>query len=373
MTEFGVPAAEVAYDITSLYFEGDYDESQLINLGYSRDQKPDKKQVNVGLTVSMEGGVPLHGSTLAGQTADPATVEANVKALRSAIKQQHFLQITDGGMLTPKNVHVLEQEGIRFLAPWQADTVILDSVANNPVIWEEQPYHGAKGQDSYWTTELGVRVIYDEILEDEPAPQRQPGQKGRLPKHPIVKHCHWERAVVVRSSNKQARDEKTRLRRLSKIETELGKIHGGLNQRRLKTHVQVHSKLDRLFAGVYAAYRSCFSIELAGPDGEMTLKWAQDEESLSRIRAREGLYILLTNCKDPEAYPPERLLQLYKKRNLIEGRMRDLKSNLRIRPLFVHTDERVQSLVLITLVALQLYSLIEWEARKAQKAWTHVS
>jgi transposase len=371
MTEFAVPADTVAYDMTSLYFEGDYDDSETITFGYSRDGKPDKKQVNVGLTVSTEGGVPLNGRVLAGKTADPATVEANVSALKKALRRQDFLQITDGGMLTPKNVHVLEQQGIHFLAPWQADTAIFESLtAGGTVIWEELPYWGAKGHDRYWATELGILVTYDEVHEDQTPPERQPGQRGRLPEHPVTQHSYWERAVIIRSSNKQSRDEKTRNRRLAKLEEQLQTLSEGLNKRRLKTNQQVQSKLDRIFSGSYAAYRRCFAIELSGPDGQMTLHWEPNEEALDHLKKGEGLYVLLTNRKDSEADPASRILELYKKRNPVENRFRDFKSHLRVRPLFVHTDDRVASLVLITVVALQLYSLIEWEARKAQEAWT---
>ncbi len=59
LSDFAVPADEVLYDITSLYFEGGYEESALIRYGYSRDGKPDKKQVNLALTTSRQGGVPL--------------------------------------------------------------------------------------------------------------------------------------------------------------------------------------------------------------------------------------------------------------------------------------------------------------------------
>jgi transposase len=126
MTEFGVPADTIVYDMTSLYFEGVYDESEMVTFGYSRDRKPDRKRVNVGLSVSAEGGVPLSSRVLSGKTSDPTTVEENVRALRKALKRDWFFQITDGGMLTPKNVHVLEQQGVQFLAPWQAGTSILD-------------------------------------------------------------------------------------------------------------------------------------------------------------------------------------------------------------------------------------------------------
>ncbi len=370
MNEFQVPADEVLYDITSLYFEGAYDESALIHLGYSRDQKPDKKQVNIALTVSRQGGVPLRSQTLSGETADPTTVEANVRALKKTLQRKQFLQITDGAMLTPANVHMLETEGISFLAPWRADTAILDAVQGDHVPWEPLAYRGAKGQDRYWTTELGVLVTYEEVLTDQAAPTRQPGQRGRLPQHPKQIHAHWERAVVVRSSSKQRRDEKTRIKQLQKLETALNAIQSGLNRQRLKTQKQVDAKLENLFSGPYAMYRRCAETNLDGPDGEMTFAWSWNPVPLERLKSREGLYVLLTNRKDSEADPVETLLERYKGRNLVESRIRDLKSHIKLHPLYVHTDVRVQALVLITVLALQLYSLIEWEAAKAQQAWT---
>jgi len=370
VNEFQVPIDEVLYDLTSLYFEGDYDQSELVALGYSRDQKPDKKQVNLALTTSKQGAVPLQAQTLKGNTGDPSTVEANAKALKNTLRRQKFLQITDGGMLTPENVHRLEQEGIEFLAPWQADTALLDLLQAYPVTWEEMEYRGPKGNDRYWTTELGISVVYEEVLEDQPQPPRQPGQRGRLPKHPVIRHTYWERAIITRSSKKQELDAKTRAKHMKKIEEQLQKIQGGLNKRRLKTRVQVETKLNALLSGNYAVYRQCLDLALVGVDQEMSFTWSWNASALERLQGRDGIYVLLTNRKDPEKYPAAWALNEYKARNPIEARIRDLKSSVKIRPLFVHTDARIQALVFITVVALQVYSLIEWEAEKVQQDWT---
>lgn len=381
ITYFGVPADQVLYDITSLYFEGEYDESEIVAYGYSRDQKPDKKQINLALTVSAEGGVPFLGRPLAGSTADVTTVEANHEALRRVIQRQDVLVISDGGMLSPANVHKLEQQQIGFVAPWTADTAILQALTDPDAswVWEEIPYRGASGKETYWVTEMAIPVVYEEVHSDQPSPARKPGQRGRLPAHPVERHVVWERAICVRSTSKLSRDEKQRTKQMATIEKELQRIQAGLGKRRLKRRAAVEARLERLFSGPYARYRHCVILQLDGGEREgetegqetpMTFTWQWDTPALERLKRQEGIYVLLTNRKDPERYPPAEIVRLYKRRNPVEDRIRTLKSTVKVRPLFVHTDERVRALVLVTVLALILYSLIEWRARQAQEAWT---
>lgn len=55
MTEFQVSTDIVHYDPTSIYFEGEYPEEELLQLGYSRDHRPDAKQIHLGLNVTHDG------------------------------------------------------------------------------------------------------------------------------------------------------------------------------------------------------------------------------------------------------------------------------------------------------------------------------
>jgi hypothetical protein len=233
LTHFGVPKDMVLYDLTSLYFEGEYEESEIVTCGYSRDQKVDKKQVELALTVSRAGGVPLLHETLSGNTADVATVLKHHARLKEVLRTQDLLVISDGGMLSPENVIRLEEAEVRFLGPWGAETAILDELfsASASPRWEEMPYHGAKGDETYWATEMGVPVVWEEELADEPPPVRRPGQRGRVSQRAKRVHCRFERAIVVRSTSKQRRDEKSQAKHMTKIEDAMDAVVAGLGRR----------------------------------------------------------------------------------------------------------------------------------------------
>jgi transposase len=54
-----IDLSQIHYDITSIYFEGEYEESETIDYGYSRDNRPDAKQLNLGVNVTGKAGIPL--------------------------------------------------------------------------------------------------------------------------------------------------------------------------------------------------------------------------------------------------------------------------------------------------------------------------
>jgi hypothetical protein len=60
----------------------------------------------------------------------------------------------------------------------------------------------------------------------------------------------------------------------------------------------------------------------------------------------------------------DEVLRLYKNRNLVENRMCNLKHDIRVRPVFLHNDNRIKSAALISVLALTVYSLIEWLAQE---------
>ena len=82
----------IHYDITSVYFEGEYTESEKIDYGYSRDHRPDAKQVNLGVNVTSETGIPLGYRVLAGRTADRTTPLENLKALRALVDRPELAE-----------------------------------------------------------------------------------------------------------------------------------------------------------------------------------------------------------------------------------------------------------------------------------------
>jgi transposase len=90
----------IHYDITSLYFEGKYDNEDIVAYGYSRDQKPDKKQINLAVNMTDKNPFPLRWQVLPGNTSDTSTVIANIEALKALFQEQRFVLIGDRAMMS---------------------------------------------------------------------------------------------------------------------------------------------------------------------------------------------------------------------------------------------------------------------------------
>jgi hypothetical protein len=109
----------VLYDITSTYFEGGYEGSDLVQFGYNRDGKRGHEQVVIGLLTSADG-CPVAVEVFPGNTQDAATVEGKVKELREQYGVKELVLVGDRGMITASNEKKLaalpETEGLRIIS-----------------------------------------------------------------------------------------------------------------------------------------------------------------------------------------------------------------------------------------------------------------
>ncbi|MGA8164535.1 MAG: hypothetical protein WB791_05850 [Waddliaceae bacterium] len=99
----------VLYDITSTYFEGEYEDSDLVKFGYNRDCKRGHEQVNIGLLTNIEG-CPIAVETFAGNTQDQVTVKREIEKLVNDYKVKDVIFVGDRGMLTPKRIEEVNKE-----------------------------------------------------------------------------------------------------------------------------------------------------------------------------------------------------------------------------------------------------------------------
>jgi hypothetical protein len=96
----------VLYDITSSYFEGAYEDSELVCFGYNRDAKRGHEQMVIALLCS-EQGCPVGVEVLAGHTADATTVSAKVAELQKQYGLKELIFVGDRGMITRANADKL--------------------------------------------------------------------------------------------------------------------------------------------------------------------------------------------------------------------------------------------------------------------------
>jgi len=97
------------------------------------------------------------------------------------------------------------------------------------------------------------------------------------------------------------------------------------------------------------------------------VRWWVDRETLRSAMQRDGRYLLVTN--DFTLWP-QRMLELYRAKDGLEKRFQVSKQNLLVRPFYVHSDERIEGLLLINMLALLVYSLLERQARRKGLAIT---
>jgi len=126
------------YDLTSSYFEGVT--CPLAALGYNRDGKKGKLQVNYGLLAN-DRGIPVAVSVFKGNSGDPKTLLPQVDKLREHFGIEQFVLVGDRGMITQKQVDALREiEGVDWLTALRPEAIrkLVDAGAIQMGLFDER-------------------------------------------------------------------------------------------------------------------------------------------------------------------------------------------------------------------------------------------
>ena len=352
--EYHLDLSFLHYDITSIYFEGEHAESAKIDYGYSRDHRPDTKQVNLGVNVTGPEGVPLAYRVLAGRTADQTTPVENMRALQELLNRPELAKrdtnpivISDRAMLRPEVIVTYDQEQIRWLGPLNLDErlrTLMGSVRD-----EELDAHP-----------LDYRPINQ--------PKNEPLRYQGVLRFTVIEYKEQSvpiRVLVVKSRTKLKLDRERRQTYRERLTRRLEKIKGMLNKRRYKRKTYAQAQIDKARRGNPA--KRFVNIELSGQDGNLTLSYSLNQELLAQAEAVDGRYLLGTN---DAALSACQMLTLFKQQEVVERRFKIIKGPIRIRPLFLHKEERVESLLFVAMLALLVYSILEILCRRAGEQTT---
>ncbi len=338
------------WDITSIYFEGAYTESELAAYGYSRDHRPDTKQVNLEVDVTHDGSVPILYRLLPGATADITRPLPHLRALlrlfarpELADRRLRPVLVSDCKMITPEAVWACHQHDLFYLGPLPPGTateavlrsVSVSELAAHPLSYRPQR---VKAGDSRFVPYQGVW---------------RPFTFEREAQRTI------DRALVIWSAGKQRLDEQKRKTYLKRLLNRLADIQKKLNTRRYKKRAYVEERLVSIQKGNPA--QGLVKIDLSGEDGALRLAFRIDRQRVSEAQALDGRYALATNAAHLTA---DEALTLFKGQDGVEKRFRAVKGPLLIRPLFVRSDRRIEGLVFITLLALLTRAILERACRQ---------
>jgi hypothetical protein len=299
----------VLYDITSTYFEGEYEESLLVQFGYNRDGKRGHEQVVIGLLTDARG-CPVAVEVFPGDTQDAATVEGKVKELRELYGVKELVLVGDRGMITASNERKLA------LLP-QAEGLKIISALTHREIVELLERNGLQPE------------LFDDRDIIEIADASDPARRCCLCRNPAT----------------AARETKTRAELLARTTREFERIAG--RKRRAKAEV-IGAQVGKVLARTKMSKFFTWKID-AG-----RLVWSLDQEAVAAAAALDGCYVIKTTVS-AAAMDKEQVVARYKGLSQVEQAFRNLKSVcLEIRPVHHKKDERIRAHVFLCMLAYYL-------------------
>jgi transposase len=322
---FAVDNEVLLYDVTSTYFEGEAAANPLARRGYSRDHRPDCKQVCIALVVSFDG-FPLGYEVFAGNTHDSTTVQTIVDTMEARHGVVGRVWIADRGMSSAKNLAWLRQTGRRYIigAP--------------------------KAELRKFAVELAAAGGWREIRE---------GIEVKLVPWPDTA----ETAILCRSADRRSKEQAMHDKFSQRIEAALAKLGSRIeaSSKRLNA-AQVNRQIGRILQrNQRSAARFAITLQAADCPAGFRLHVALDEAFDGWAALSEGAYVLRTNIDD---WNDEQLWRAYIQLTQAEAAFRIHKDELRLRPIWHQRADRVQAHILVCFLAFVLWKSLEmWQQR----------
>ena len=354
INEFDLDVSQIHYDITSVELYGAYESddeqppSPLPAYGHTKSGRKNVKQIQQGLSVCADGGVPICQTPLDGNASESGTHGDHLKKLDQTIAKGDFLYVADTKLDTKENLLNIAARKGKFLCGGAAQPHYKERFLKLRGNLRKIDYCSKSQRD--WPLEK--RDEYKAVECEEVVTGKVDGKQVRL-KYRLI--FIW--------SERKARDEaKTRDRHIAKIREEFDKIVLNLNKFSLKTEETVVRRLEKAKSKYNEG--SVFEYELTKSKGKLQLTYHVDSKALSRLKQLEGMFILKTNL--PQSNNPlVRVLQKYRDQTCVERRFGNMKGPLAVAPMFLKKPERMAGLLYILVWALMVSALMERGVRRS--------
>ncbi len=350
---FGLDTSRLHWDMTSISLYGAYDQVDRDHpapkFGHPKDRRPDLKQIQAGLAVTGDGGIPVFHRAYDGGAGEVAQVVGAMTALQKMARPREFLLIGDSKLVSYTNVSAMIESGTVFIAPASkaytpaATLAALDLDAATEVDYVAQRDAGKPASErGQW------RVTEDTMT--------LAGKRKRDPVHTL-------RRVFVHSTARAHAAATARAKKLDRATDDLDRLVRGLGSRHYPDEQAVTARITAITSArrVTAYLHTQTSTDPA--TGKPTLTWWFDQAALDAETATDGWYALLTNL--PAHVDAAEVLIRYKGQEVVERRYSTIKGPLAVAPLFLKNNRRIAALITVICLALLIFCLIERQVRQA--------
>jgi transposase len=315
------------YEVTSTYFEGEAKRNPMAQRGYSRDGRPDCKQVCIGLVVTRDG-FPLGYEVFDGNRTDVTTVEEIVEKMETQYGKAKRVWVMDRGMTSEANLEWLREGGRKYLV-------------GTP-----------RSELRKWERELVEERGWDKVRD---------GLEVKICRGP---NDQDEVFLLCRSENRKRKEEAMHERFDARIVDGLQKLGRRLEHANQPAdRIQVERQIGRLLERNRRAaskYRIKVQEDSKRASG-LLLVWSVNQDWQDWAALTEGTYILRSNVAD---WSSEELWQTYIQLHHAEAAFRINKTDLRIRPIWHQREDRVLAHILVCFLAFAMWKTLEgWQRR----------
>jgi transposase len=373
---FDLNTAHVHHDTTSRTVYGDYDvygeesfdQPFVITFGFSKDHRPDLKQL-VHSLLCVDAGIPIFSQCENGNLSDKVVnrnlIPTMVERMRE-LGQDNFLYVADSALITRGNLALMDdwKSGFRF-------------VSRLPASYKECGKAIAKAVRANTWEDLGT-------LSEEPStPKRKPAHYHGF-ETVVDLYGVWYRALVVHSDAYDERRTKRLERTLEQDRLEVERMATEIEKVEYACLPDAHAAALRLPKGRFhelvgqVEERPIYATGRPKADGtrkiqrmnfRLKISLRSREQAIARARKDAGCFVLITN--EPEAATgglgSKELLRAYQDQHSVEQNFGFLKDPVIVNALFLKSPRRIEALGLILVLALMIWRLMERTMRVSLK------
>jgi len=325
-TLFNLDDRVYLYDLTSTYFEGQAETNPQAKRGYSRDKRPDCKQVLVGLVLDRDGFPKAH-EIFEGNRQDRSTVDEMLQILEKRTgKHPGSTVVVDRGMAYEENLEQIRAHGLHYLVA------------------------GRQSERNEWLDDFEKEADWEEVIR-MPSPCNPFQKKSRVRIKRRQKGS--EVYILCLSEGREEKDRAIRVKQEERLIKDLERLKERVEKGHLKKTEKIHQAIGRLQER-YPRVARYYRIQYQGEP--QILSWQEDLEKKAIAEKLDGSYLLRTDRQDLTA---DEIWRTYMLLTRVEAAFRSMKSPLMERPIFHHLKHRTQMHIFLCVLAYHLLAAIE--------------
>jgi len=388
---FSINVKLTFYDITSSFFYTD--NCEIGKNGYSRDNRPERQQIVIGVVTSFEG-YPIKHYVFEGNRKDETTVKEVVKQLKSEYHIEDTTFVGDRGMITKLNLARLEGEGFDYIMGVKhRQDEICNMLLSEQILEEDyEIYKGLKIRERrvkvkdflIWKSKKIIReqmadvadkqfsLLEKEILSlnNKSEPKNETYKKiaqsiikgidskasNKLFRGIKKYQGRYEdelRYIICLNEQRKAVSQKKRQASILKLSKELDKVFS--ENTRYKEDRDIDKAFNKIFEGYKIKFKKFFTIA-RDTKSKKAVGYSLNQEKIEQEKKFDGIFVLLSSRYDLKA---REVVESYKNLKEVEMLFDDLKNFVDIRPIRHWLPVRVRAHVFICVLALLLKRIFE--------------